>query len=129
MEADFGMASIKMAGSLILILGLILGLFYVIKRLRLNASPMNHYPQMRIVGTLNLAPKRALALIEICDQWLVVGVGAENVTLISQFDRPEDMEDARKADGSNGRFQALLQKKAFLYQKCNRNPKRKDGNA
>ncbi len=129
MEADFGIASIKMAGSLIVILGLILGLFYAIKRFRWTASAMNPYPQMRIVGMLNLAPKRALALVEICDQWLVVGVGTENVTLISQLDRPEEMQDARNVDRANGRFQALLQKKAFLYPKGNRSPERKDGNS
>ena len=124
MESDIGIASIKMAGSLIVILGLIFGLFYVIKRFRWTASSMNPYPQMRIVGTLNLAPKRALALVEICDQWLVVGVGTENVTLISQFDRPEKMQDAPKVDRANGIFQALLQKKAFLYPNGNRSPER-----
>jgi len=124
LESDFGIASIKMAGSLIVILGLILGLFYVIKRFRWAASSMNPYPQMRIVGTLNLAPKRALTLVEICDQWLVVGVGTENVTLISQFDRPEEIQEARKVDRGSGRFQALLEKKAFLYPKGKRSPER-----
>ena len=65
---------------------------------------------MRILGTLNLAPKRAVALIEVCDQWLLVGIGTENVTLISKLDQPCESEDFDMgANIGNGRFHTLLQ--------------------
>ncbi len=47
---------------------------------------------MRILGTLNLAPKRAVALVEICDQWLIIGIGTENVSFISKLDRPPEAD-------------------------------------
>ena len=110
MTADFTVASLKMAGSLIFILGLILGLFYLLKRLRVNPLAGSGIPEMRILGTLSLAPKRAVALIEICDQWLIVGIGTENVTLISKIDRPPE---GRGPDvgiqTDTGIFQSLLQ--------------------
>ena len=117
MAADFGSVSLKMAGSLILVLGLIIGLYYLFKRLRPGSLSFNNYPEMRLIGTLNLAPKKSIALIEICDQWLVVGIGAENVTLISKLDRTPDINDTDTLPtGNEGRFHSLLQNR-FPWQR------------
>jgi flagellar protein FliO/FliZ len=111
---DFGTVTIKVASSLILIIGLIIGLFYLLKRLRLSSLSLMAYPEMRLIGTLNLAPKRAVALIEICDQWLIVGVGTENITLISKLDRPPDVAESDDiAHGNGNRFLSLLQNRGF----------------
>jgi len=87
---DFGSASIKMAGSLVFVLALILCIFFLVKRLRLGSLALDNYPEMRLISRLTLAPKRAIALVEICDQWLIVGIGTENVTLISKLDSRPD---------------------------------------
>jgi flagellar protein FliO/FliZ len=107
---ELGMASLKMIGSLMVVLGLILGLFYALKRLRLRPFQGGPSRQMRLIATLNLAPKRALSLVELNGQWLVIGVGAESVRLITRMDRPAETEALASADAGNGRgFQALLQ--------------------
>lgn len=51
---------------------------------------MVKYPVMKHLATLSLGPKRSLALIEVCDQWILVGVGNENISLISKIDKPSD---------------------------------------
>ena len=110
MASEFDMNSIKMLTSLIIILGAIVLLFFLLRRLRLSPLMNGRSPVMRILGTLNLAPKRAVALVEICDQWLVVGIGTENVTLISKIDRPPDADTAGLGIPSNeGRFSSLLE--------------------
>ena len=110
MGGEFGTMSLKMAGSLILILGLIIFLFYILKHMKSGSLSLNRYPEMRILGTVSLAPKRAVALVEICDQWLVVGVGTESVTLLSKFDRPpQPHEDDTDSVGNTGSFQSFLQ--------------------
>ena len=110
MAADFGSLSLKMAGSLLLILGLIISLFYVLKRLRFSSLSLKKYPEMRLLGSLNLAPKRAIALIEVCDQWLIVGIGTENVTLISRFDRPPETSNLDAGTPGNEKsFHSFLQ--------------------
>ncbi len=91
MSADFNIISMKMAISLIAILILVISLFFLMKRFRLGPLSNNKMPAMRLLGTLSLAPKRAIALVEVCDQWLVVGIGTENVTLISRLDPPPEM--------------------------------------
>ena len=95
---------------MIIILGFIILLFFLLKRFRLNPLPNGKIPVMRTIGTLNLAPKRAIALVEVGDQWLVVGIGTENVTLISEIDRPPDADTAGLGIPSNeGRFSSLLE--------------------
>lgn len=88
MDASLGSASLKMVGSLILVLGLIISLFYLLKRLKIKSLSSHNYPEMRLIGMLNLAPKRAIALVEILDQWLVVGIGPDNISFLSRLDRP-----------------------------------------
>ncbi len=45
---------------------------------------------MRVLSSLSIAPKRSIALVEIRDEWLVVGVGTDSVTLLTRMDRPEE---------------------------------------
>ena len=82
-----------MIGSLILIIGIIVGAYLFMKRFRIGGSASGGGLSMRILGTLNLAPKRAVALVEIGDQWLVLGVGTENVSLLSKMERPLKQEE------------------------------------
>ena len=85
-------------------------LFFLLKRFRLNPLPNGKIPVMRTIGTLNLAPKRAIALVEVGDQWLVVGIGTENVTLISKVDRPTETGISDLGVRSNeGKFQSFLE--------------------
>lgn len=110
MSADFGFVSIKMLTSLAVIIGLILFLFFVLKRLRFNPLSGSRFPVMRVLGTLNLAPKRAIALVEICDHLLIVGIGTESVTLISKLDHPQN-KNISEADIPPGerRFHRFLE--------------------
>ena len=96
--------------SLIVILGLIIFLFFLLKRLRLSPVYGNRVPVMRILGTLSLAPKRAIALVEIMDQWLIVGIGTENVTLISRLERPLEVDTPDTGTQEQGRkFHSFLE--------------------
>lgn len=128
MSGDFGIESLKMVGSLVLVLGLILFIFYLIKRLRLGQFTQSRIPDMRLLGTLNLAPKRALSLVEISDQWFVIGVGTENVNLISKMDRPpESMDPVASSQNSTKGFQSLLQNIRLRQDKhSDPRPKRND---
>jgi flagellar biogenesis protein FliO len=113
--ADFGSVTIKMVGSLILILGVIMCLFYWLKRVRFSSFSSGDTPKMELRGTLNLAPKRAVALIEVCDQWLLVGIGTENVTLISRIDPPAENGSTHAMSRDQGkRFHSFLRNTALL---------------
>lgn len=105
-------SAIKTAGSLLLVLGLIICLFYFLKKIRFGSASAQGAARMRLISTLSLAPKRSVALIEIRDQWLVVGIGTESVTLLSQINRPEEEAGASSNGTPTARgFGSLLKSK------------------
>jgi flagellar protein FliO/FliZ len=83
-----GLLTLKMLISLIIMLGLIFCLYYFLRRFKLGPLSAGRTPMMKIIGMLHLAPKKSLCLVEVCGQWLVIGIGAEDVTLITKVDRP-----------------------------------------
>jgi len=109
MGADVAASAVKTLGSLFLVLGLIVCLFYVIKRMRFGSPSASEAARMRLLGTLHLAPKRSVALVEVRDQWLVLGLGTESVTLLSSMTRPEEIERPNPENASGApSFRALL---------------------
>jgi flagellar biosynthetic protein FliO len=105
-----GMLSIKMLISLIIMLGLIFALVYILKRLKMGHLSGNRFPSMRMLGHLSLAPRKGIALVEVCDQWLVIGIGTENINLISKIDRqPGDSVPNTGITGGGNVFQSILE--------------------
>lgn len=107
-----------MFGSLVVVVGVILLLFYLARRLRLRSSfHSTQVPEMRLLGTLNIAPKRALALVEFSDQWLIVGIGAESIRLITRMDRPPAAEGEDVPAQPKGKsFQDIFPMSGLLQQ-------------
>lgn len=108
--SDLGWASLKMAGSLLLVLGVIVALYFLARRLRAGAFRSRAAPTMRLLGTLSLAPRRSLALVEVQGQWLLLGVGAESVTYISRLD-PDRESGFGDRTGQN--FESILKERLF----------------
>ena len=92
-----------------MVLGLIVCLFYVLKKIRFGPTAAAGLSRMRLLSTLSLAPKRTVALVEVRDQWLVVGVGTDAVTLLTAMPRPEDTEQPETAPSDRKpSFRSLL---------------------
>lgn len=109
MTAELGNATLKMAGSLVLVIGLILLFVYLLKRFRIGPLS-SRSPVFRLLGSLSLGPRRSIALVEIHNQWLVLGVGAERVTLLSRMDRPEEEAGpGSQLDHGQKSFRGLMQ--------------------
>lgn len=110
MTEGLGILSLKMFISLIIMLGLIFALVFILKRLKMGPLSGNRSRSMRVLGHLSLAPRKGIALVEVCDQWLLIGIGVESVNLISKIDRPacEPVADAGHEGGGKG-FQSILE--------------------
>ncbi|OPX35376.1 MAG: hypothetical protein B1H11_09240 [Desulfobacteraceae bacterium 4484_190.1] len=93
MDVNFVDTALKMVGTLAFILIIILFIYIILKRLRLKSLSLKKYPEIRLIGTLYLAPKRSIALIEVCGEWLVVGVGTESVSLLTKLPHPPESLD------------------------------------
>ena len=92
--SDMTTATIKMFGSLLLVIGVILCVFYILKRLKLKGIVGSKNNYLQVIASISLAPKRAITLVEVCGEWLVLGVGSENISLLEKVDR--EVTDAYK---------------------------------
>ncbi|MBN2061870.1 MAG: flagellar biosynthetic protein FliO [Deltaproteobacteria bacterium] len=109
MPAHFDISSIETALSLAVIICIVIISLFIIRRSPFGPLSGGKTPAMRVLGTLNLAPKRAIALVEICDQWMVIGIGTDTVTLISKLERQEESTMPLMGNQeSGGIFQNLL---------------------
>lgn len=76
--------------SLFLVLAAIGVAAFLVKRLAPGGSP--HMRLMRVVSQLPLGAREKVTIVELDDQWLVLGVTAQQITLLAQT--------ARKASGA-----------------------------
>lgn len=110
MADGLGIMSIKMVLALIIMLGLIFALVYVLKRLKIGPLSGGGSNSMRLLGYLSLAPRKGIALVEVCDQWMVIGVGSDTVNLISRVERPAcDAAPNIGHRGGGSAFQSILE--------------------
>ena len=103
-------AALKMLGSLILVVGLIVTLFYVARKVKWRVTGPGRTARMQLVETLTIAPRRWVSLVEIRDQWLVLGVGPEEVRLLTQLQRPAESEATDGRHGATDGFQSILRR-------------------
>ncbi len=86
-DLSMGMASLKVAGSLLLLLGVLLLGFYLLRRfgpragLRFAAGD-----DLKLLAQVSLGPKRQLILVRFLNKLLLIGVTESNIQLISEAD-------------------------------------------
>lgn len=109
-DALNGMATLgKTAVSLLLIVGLILLLSYVLRRL--NSSGRSSNQLLKQVASASLGPRERVVVLEFNDTWLVLGVGGGQITKLHEAPAvdsgPTDQQPPQAASFAN-RLAGLL---------------------
>ena len=73
--------------ALVLVLSLLLGLAWVMKRFGPRA--MGASANVRLVGALNLGGRERIMVVEVGDQWIVVGASPGRVNALATMPRQE----------------------------------------
>jgi flagellar protein FliO/FliZ len=81
----------QMVGSLILVIGIILILYYLAGRF-LKVPNGNSFRYIRVVETRHLAPKKSLVLVEVAGEYLLLSNSGEGVNFIKQVEMVEEIE-------------------------------------
>ena len=104
--APMTMAPSSSAGSLlqtifalVFVLALLIGLAWVMKRY--GPKAMGGNSKMRVVSSLNLGGRERIVLIEVADQWIVVGASPGRVNALATLPRQEG-EPPQLAAAQNG---------------------------
>ena len=85
---DLGWALAKTAAGLALVLALLFGLVWLLRRLSPAAAGAGN-EQFRMVGRLSLGPRKWLGLVELGGRILVIGVSESGIRHIETIEDPE----------------------------------------
>lgn len=78
---------IKMLSSLLLVLALILGISFGVKRfLRSRFSQWKSAPLVQVLSTAYLGPKKEVSVISVGEQYLVLGVTSHQISLLTRLE-------------------------------------------
>ena len=84
MELFLGL--LKMGGALLVVLGAIATTAYLAKRFVPARFGLKHSP-IKILATSYLGAKKEIALIEVGDRFLLVGITANQISLLTEMDK------------------------------------------
>lgn len=72
---------------LLVVLGLMAAAAWVLRRF--NTTKGNNAAQIKIIGGVNVGNRERVMVVEIADQWIVVGVAPGRVNALATMARPE----------------------------------------
>lgn len=73
---------------LVFVLGLIVAAAWLMRRFSLLPTAAGGH--LRVVSGVMVGQRERVVIVEVRDQWLVLGVTAQNVNLLSSLPKPED---------------------------------------
>ena len=99
-QPDFITTAIKMFSALLLVLGIFLGSFYLLRRLlkRDVASPGGKF--IRIIERSYIGVKKNVTLVEVSGKILVLGVTSDRISLLTQIEDPGSIEQIKKSSAN-----------------------------
>jgi flagellar protein FliO/FliZ len=107
------------AGSMILSLLMVLALIglsaFVLKRFNVTQQ---HNGQLKVVASLSLGVKERLVVAQVGEQQLVLGVTAQQITLIKSLEEPLDSGNSENTSALAGNVLAFLKKINFNTKKA-----------
>ncbi len=72
---------------LILVLGLMIGAAWLLKKF--NASGIRSAQGVKVIGGVHVGNRERIIIVEVADQWIVVGVTPTNITALSTMPKQE----------------------------------------
>ena len=111
METDLFSSFIKMVSALALVLGLMFVLFYLARKTVLRGQGMAPAGKViKMIASHGLGPKKSIAVVNVAGEFLVLGIGAERITLLSKLESSSSLETLMQSlDVQNGQsFTSIL---------------------
>ena len=95
----FGWAMLQMLAALALVLGVMLLLYWVLRRLNPRQMLGSQVGSLKLWGRLNLGQRKSLALVEVGRKMLVLGLGDKEMCLLREIDNDEEIAELKEGSG------------------------------
>lgn len=96
---EFTDQALKMAGALAVVVSLLLGGMFLLKRVMGESSVNLGKSMLRMLGGLRLGQGKAIMLVEVAGEVLVLGATARDLTLLTRVTEEERVEQLRTSSG------------------------------
>ncbi len=100
-QPDFITTAIKMFSALLLVLGIFLGSFYLLRRLMKRDLSSPGKKIIRIIDRNYIGVKKSVTLVEVPGKILVLGVTNDHISLLTQIEDPDSIEQIKESN-TNG---------------------------
>ena len=110
-HTDLFMTGIKTFATLCLVIGALILVLYIMKRLMKTENNFGRNGFIKIMASYHLAPKQRVAIIDVVGEKLIVGVTQENITCLGKIENEECLKkiETFEKTGRQGRmFKKLL---------------------
>lgn len=84
---DLGSSALQMVFGLIVVLALLLGALWLLKRISIPRGPVANL--MRVVAGVAVGSRERVVILELGNSWLVLGVAPGQVTTLAEIPRQE----------------------------------------
>ncbi|MFH1982231.1 MAG: flagellar biosynthetic protein FliO [Pseudomonadota bacterium] len=106
---DLTTAMVTMIAALAVVVGIILLLFYAVRRFSIISGGPRHQRLVTVLGNTHLGVKKHVSLVEIPGAVLVLGVTADRISLLATIDDPATVEAIRRQPEAGPRPSFLRQ--------------------
>ena len=96
---EFADQALKMAGALAVVVSLLLGGMFLLKRVMGESSVNLGKSMLRMLGGLRLGQGKAIMLVEVAGEVLVLGATARDLTLLTRVTDEQRVEQLRTSSG------------------------------
>jgi len=85
---------LKVIGLLLILLAILIGILFAIKKFTPAGLSNFKQNQLKVLGSLNLGPKKSIVVVRFLNSLLVIGITESNITLLKEveLDHAQDFE-------------------------------------
>ncbi|MBU0729187.1 MAG: flagellar biosynthetic protein FliO [Proteobacteria bacterium] len=94
-------ALLKVVGSLVLVIGLMLLLVSFIKKLGLSGNRIKSSSLISVLDTRMIAPKKFVAVLEVANEFILVGITDQQINLLSKLENTDVLSHMKKDHSVN----------------------------
>ena len=110
-QPDLWGAGLKTLAMLCIVLGILILVLFLLKRLSYLKQGRGHGQLIRVLSSYHMTPKERIALIDVAGQKMVIGMTPGSITCLAQINKSEVLErieGAKPLGGKSGLFGKLL---------------------
>jgi len=101
-QPDFITSVIKMFSALLLVLGIFMGSFYLLRRVLKRDVADPGKKNIRIIDRSYIDVKKSVMIVEVSGQVLVLGVTNDQISLLTQIEDPENIAQLKNNTTTGG---------------------------